>query len=361
MPALNIGDTIGDFQVVGILGVGGMGAVYRVRNVISDREDALKILLSDLRGTPDVADRFAREIKIQASLNHPNIASLRAALRVDNQLLMILELVEGITLEQRLRQGRADIGQGIDWIIAVLGALSYAHSLGITHRDIKPANIMVTRANEVKLLDFGIARSIADPGLTKAGVAVGSLHYMSPELIQGLPPTARSDIYSLGITFYELLTVQRPFQCKNHYEIMRAQVDQAPASPEHINSNVSPELAGIVLRAMAKRPEDRFQNAKEFRSALENLRRIESTISFRTFKSEPRQLRLVEKVDGSPDAATLDQVANDLAKYVGPIANILVNRATKRSSGVGQFYNLLANEIPSWTDRLKFLESHRKF
>jgi len=111
MAAFNIGDTIGDYQVVGQLGVGGMGTVYRVRNVISDREDALKVLLPDLRAELDVAERFAREIKIQASLDHPNIASLRTALRIDNQLLMIMELVEGVTLERRLREAPSIYGK----------------------------------------------------------------------------------------------------------------------------------------------------------------------------------------------------------------------------------------------------------
>lgn len=384
MASLNVGDAVGDYEVVGILGVGGMGTVYRVRNVISDREDALKVLLPDLRAAPDVAERFAREIKIQASLNHPNIASLRTALRVENQLLMIVELVEGVTLEQRLRLGPVDVWQGVDWTIAVLEALSYAHSLGVTHRDIKPANIMVTPSNTVKLLDFGIARSIADPGLTRTGVAVGSLHYMSPELIQGLPPDARADIYSLGITSYELLTGQRPFQGKSHYEIMRAHLEQSPVLPQQINSNIPPDLSSLVLRAMAKRPEDRFQSAAEFRSALEALRGGQRTELLTTLSqsSNSESYRTEAKTPmpavssptptapvssptlsraWSPDPAFLDQVTKELAKYVGPIAKVLVGRAAKSSSGYRQFYELLADEIPSWTDRMKFLESRRKF
>ena len=209
----DIGSRVGDYEVLEVLGAGGMGRVYKVRNVISDRVEAMKVLLPDLQGDAELADRFMREIKVQASLDHPNIAALHTALRLDNQLLMLMEYVEGVTIEAVLRSGRIPIDKAIDYTAQVLSALSYAHAHGVVHRDLKPANMIVTPSGVVKLMDFGIAKMAADRKLTQTGRTVGSLYYMSPEQIKGaadLDP--RSDLYSLGISLYEMVTGARPFQ-----------------------------------------------------------------------------------------------------------------------------------------------------
>src|SRR5207247_2221122 len=135
-----------------------MGQVYKVRNLISDRIEAVKVLLPDLRNEPELADRFMREIKVQASLNHPYIASLHTALRIDNQLVMVMELLEGVTLDARICHSPIPIDESVRYIGQVLEALSYSHARGVVHRDIKPANIMITPQGTVKLMDFGIAR-----------------------------------------------------------------------------------------------------------------------------------------------------------------------------------------------------------
>lgn len=170
-----IGDTIGDYQIVDVLGRGGMGKVFRVRNLISDRLDALKIIAPDLGDNPELADRFLREIKVHASLDHPNIAALRTALRVGNQIAMVMELVEGMDLDEKLRQGPLPVRKAVDTVDQVLSALAFAHGRGIVHRDIKPPNIIVTPAGLVKLTDFGIAQTVGDPRLTATGMALGSL------------------------------------------------------------------------------------------------------------------------------------------------------------------------------------------
>ena len=153
---------IGDYEVLGELGSGGMGRVYRVRNVISDRVEAMKILLPDLVGRQELVERFLREIKLLAAMNHPNIASLRTALTVDNQLIMIMEYVEGQSLAGRLAHGPIPVGDALTYVEQVLGALHYAHGRHVIHRDIKPANMMLTPQGVVKLMDFGIARSGGD-------------------------------------------------------------------------------------------------------------------------------------------------------------------------------------------------------
>jgi len=201
---------IGDYEVLAEIGRGGMGKVFRVRNVLSDRIDAMKVLLPDLVESQELAARFLREIKVLAALNHPHIAALRTALTADNQLVMIMEYVEGQSLAQRLRHGAIPTPQAIAYIDQVLDALDYAHKQHVVHRDIKPANMMVTPAGVVKLMDFGIARAKGDQTLTAVDTTTGSLGYMSPEQVHGKPTDGRSDLYSVGISLYEMVTGERP-------------------------------------------------------------------------------------------------------------------------------------------------------
>ncbi len=271
--ALNIGDTIGDYQIVGILGAGGMGKVYKVRNVISDRVEAMKVLLPNLTEAPELADRFIREIKTLASLNHPNIAALHTALRQENQLLMIMEFVEGRTLEDRLREGPVTVWEAVDAISQALLALGYAHERGIVHRDIKPANMMVTATGEVKLMDFGIAKAMADRKLTMTGTTLGSLFYMSPEQVKGSATLdGRSDLYSIGVTLYELVTGTRPFKGDSDYSIMVAHLEQQPVPPLQVDPTLPSSLNEIIMTAIQKDAEQRFQTAQAFRVALESVK-----------------------------------------------------------------------------------------
>ena len=267
--SLEIGSTIGDYQIVQILGAGGMGKVYKVRNVISDRVEAMKVLLPNLASDPELADRFMREIKVQASLTHPNIAQLHTAQRVDNQLLMIMEFVEGQALDSVLKTTKVPVRQGVDYVCQVLSALAYAHSHGVIHRDIKPANMMLTTDGVIKLMDFGIAKITADRNITQAGQTVGSLYYMSPEQIQGAKDLGpRSDLYSLGVSLYEIVTGARPFSGDSDFSIMAAHLQQTPVSPIQYDPNLTPALNEVILMSIAKDPERRFQTADAFRNAL---------------------------------------------------------------------------------------------
>ena len=267
---LQIGSTVGDYQVISILGAGGMGKVYKVRNIISDRVEAMKVLLPDLANAPELADRFLREIKVQASLEHPNIASLHTALRVENQLLMLMEFVEGETLEQKLKeQGRIPVANAVDYISQVLSALEYAHAHGVIHRDIKPANMMLTTAGVVKLMDFGIAKASSDHKLTVTGTTLGSLYYMSPEQIQGATNLdARSDLYSVGVSLYELVTGRRPFDGDSQFAIMSAHLKNTPVPPVEIDPALPQAVNDVILLSVAKDPNARFQGAGAFRNAL---------------------------------------------------------------------------------------------
>jgi serine/threonine-protein kinase len=263
-----INKRIGDYEILNELGAGGMGKVYKVRNVISDRIEAMKILLPDLAGRQELAARFQREIKVLAALDHPNIAALRTALTLDNQLVMIMEYVEGTTLTQRMQQGQIPVADAVNYISQVLDALGYAHQHHVIHRDIKPANMMLTPQGIVKLMDFGIARSGDESTLTMTGTTLGSLGYMSPEQVKGEPTDARSDLYSVGISLYEMATGRRPFRESSDYSIMAAQVNQPPTPPIDIKPGLPPALNEIILLAIAKDPAGRFQSADAFKNAL---------------------------------------------------------------------------------------------
>jgi len=266
--ALAPGQRIGDYEVLDLLGTGGMGRVYRVRNVISDRVEALKILLPDYASEPDLAARFMAEIRTLATLEHPNIAQLRTAFQFENQLVMVMEFVEGATLDQVASQSRVPVSQVLEYSMQILSALSYAHARGVTHRDIKPSNIMITAHGLAKLMDFGIAKSSGDLQLTRPGTTMGSVYYMSPEQVRGGTVDARSDLYSFGVTLYELLTGRRPFQADTSFTVLNAQLNEKPTPPMEVNPSLPPALNSIILCAMSKEPADRFQSADAFRNAI---------------------------------------------------------------------------------------------
>lgn len=262
---------IGDYEILEVLGTGGMGQVFKVRNVISDRIEAMKIILPDLAGRQDLADRFLREIKLLAGLNHPNIAALRTALTVNNQLVMIMEYVAGTTVSARLQKGPLAVADAVNYTSQVLEALSFAHQHNIIHRDIKPSNMMVTPEGVVKLMDFGIARSGDASDLTETGMALGSLYYMPPEQVKGQPTDSRSDLYSVGASLYEMVTGEHPFKADSSYSLMAAHVQQPPRPPIELRANLPGALNEIILLAMAKEPGQRFQTADAFRNSLQTV------------------------------------------------------------------------------------------
>ena len=262
---------IGDYQILDELGSGGMGRVWRVRNVITDRIEAMKVLLPDLAGRQELAARFQREIKLMASLNHPNIAALRTAFTADNQLYMVMEYVEGTNLADKLEKGPIAVGDAVNYISQVLSAVSYAHQQHIIHRDIKPANMMLTPQGVIKLMDFGIARGGEERSLTMTGTTMGSLSYMSPEQVKGEATDARSDLYSVGVSLYEFVTGQRPFTATSDYSIMAAHVKEAPKPPVELHPGLPAALNEIILMAIAKDPAQRFQTADAFRNALSSV------------------------------------------------------------------------------------------
>jgi serine/threonine-protein kinase len=343
--AIQVGDTVGDYQVIGLLGRGGMGRVYRVRSLLTDREEAMKVVAPDVADKPELAERFLHEIKLHARLEHPHIASLLSAQRAGDLIVMILELVDGVSLETVVRSGPLDPRLAVRYVGEVLSALTYAHSMGIVHRDIKPANILLNRQGSVKLTDFGISRAAADTHLTGTGIAVGSIWYMSPEQIRSLPVDARSDLYSLGISFYEMLTGQRPIQGDSDYAIMNAQLLTVPPPPSAVIGGLPAGLSEIVMKALAKEPAMRFQSAAEFQSALSSLGpQLPETVMP---APQPPQPALTP--------AEIEQLARRLSTSMGPIARRVTEDASRRFPNMAELVAHLAGQIPDPAERAAFL------
>ena len=317
--AFQAGDRLGGYEVVGELGAGGMGKVYRVRNLISHREEAMKILLPNLTSDRDLAERFLREIQVQGRLQHPNIAALNTAFEFENQLVMVMELVDGVSLQERLKQGALSLNETVDYGCQVLRALSYAHKQGVVHRDIKPANMMLTPAGVVKLLDFGIAKAAADRKLTMTGSTVGSLHYMAPEQIQGKVPDPRSDLYSLGISLYQFATGLRPIDGHSDFDIMTAHLQAQPIPPIQQDPRIPESLSNIILMSLQKDPDKRFQSADAFLTAMES-------IGGGVPKAVPKATQTVAYAGGPAPATPVQKRGNQRAVYMaaGAVAALVV-------------------------------------
>ena len=265
-----IGQKIGGYEIAEIRETDASGVTFKVRNVLAQRFEVLKILPKGLKDDQERVDRFLRETKIRARLSHPNIVSFYNAMELEDQLVMTTELVEGSTLEALLKAGSMDTGKAVDYTAQVLSALVYAHANGIVHRNLSPVDMIVTERGALKLMDFGLAKMYADPSLTQAGTMIGSLHYTAPEQVKGLPTLdERTDIYAMGAILYELLSGHKLFESKGQFEVMQAHVQEDPPAPSTINPALSEALSQVAMRALAKEPAERFQTAVQFRSALQ--------------------------------------------------------------------------------------------
>jgi serine/threonine protein kinase len=267
--AFEIGQSAGPYEFVAIEGNSRIGAVYKVRNTFADRFELLRVLPKEQTQNREDVDRFLREIKVHARLSHPNIVSFYTATEIDGQVVTTSEWFEGTTLEKRLEAGPLPLAKALSCMLQVLAALSYAHELGIVHREISPANVLLGPDDCVKLTGFGLAKSPFDAQLTLVGTVMGWIEYMSPEQVKGLLTVdGRTDIYSAGAMLYEMVTGQVPFTGKSQFDVMAAHVGTAPQSPDSLRPGLPADLNGIILRALEKDPERRFQTAAQFRDAL---------------------------------------------------------------------------------------------
>ena len=364
--AIEPGQRIGDYEVVAKLGAGGLGVVYEVQHVISQRREAMKILLPDQSGAADMVERFRREVQTLAALNHLNIATLHTAFYYENQLAMVMELIHGETLRDRRLKAAIALPQALDIMGQVLRALVYAHGLGVVHRDIKPSNIMITHEGVVKLLDFGIAVTNQATHLTRAGFLVGSIDYMSPEQVNGGRATARSDIYAVGVTLYELLTGRLPIVGSTPYEVMMGHLQQIPPPPHELAPQIPPALSLAVMRSLSKDPEQRFATAEEF------LQAIDPGAAPRPQQPAPAAVPVtvlrpttasLDRKSGSGSGfqnLALEEISRNLAVYIGPVAKFVVKKLAAQTEDLDAIYREAAKQIASDADRAAFLRSRHR-
>ncbi|HEU0107420.1 MAG TPA: protein kinase, partial [Vicinamibacteria bacterium] len=266
-PGLGASDRFGEFQLLEPLGKGGMAAVFKAER--RGEVCALKRPLTAFLEDPDFLERFLREAEIGRTLHHPNIIRIFERGDVGGVPYFTMELVRGDTLHARIRaQGAMDARTATDVVAQVAEALDYAHLKGVIHRDLKPSNIMILEDGTVKVMDYGIARARRFDGLTLTGAFLGTPDYVAPETAEGKGADARSDLYSLGIVFYEILTGQKPFVGDSPFATLRKHVSEPPTPPSLIAPGVPRELEAIILKLLSKSPDDRYPGAEELVIAL---------------------------------------------------------------------------------------------
>ncbi|HSL89502.1 MAG TPA: protein kinase [Ignavibacteriaceae bacterium] len=268
-----VGRIIQNYKIISLIGEGGMGTVYKVLDFKLDRYSAIKILNPREIKNPRFVERFKREAKNQARLSHPNIVSVYGFVEAKDILGFVMEYIEGRTVEQYLLEyGRLSLNDSIQIMKQVLIGAAYAHSEGFIHRDLKPSNIIIDSKGVVKITDFGIAKSVNESmSITKAGTKVGTIYYMSPEQIAGLESTIKSDLYSLGITFYEMISGRVPYNFNSEYDILDAHMNSIPALLSDSFPEIPSEIDLVVLRAMNKAADGNFNDCNDFIFELENL------------------------------------------------------------------------------------------
>ena len=285
-----IGETLSHYKITGMLGEGGMGVVYRAEDSELGREVALKLLPPEMADNPKRLERFRREAKAVAALNHPNIVTIHSIESVEATHFLTMELVEGESLNHIIPPGGLPLAKVFDIAIPLADALSSAHERGIVHRDFKPANVMVTGENRIKVLDFGLAKLVEDPDaetgdpaltsiptqvteLTAEGMVMGTAPYMSPEQVEGRAMDHRTDIFSLGVVLYEMATGGRPFAGDTSAAMVSSILRDTPPTVTEINESLPRHLARIIQHCLEKDPEARYQSAKDVRNELRSLRR----------------------------------------------------------------------------------------
>lgn len=260
-----IGSNIENYKIVSLLGEGGMGIVYRAFDLKLERYVALKILNSQATTNSQFKERFKREAKHQAKLNHSNIVPVYGFTEQNGILGIVMEYVEGETLEKLIeRKGRLQLLDSLYIIKQLLSGISYAHKKGFIHRDIKPSNIIVSTENNIKIMDFGISKSLNElHGITKTGTKMGTILYMSPEQIKAQEPTAQSDLYSIGITFFEMLAGKTPFDIGNEFQIMEAHLKKNPPKLSNTYNYIPDDSDKIIQKSLAKQLNKRYLTCEE--------------------------------------------------------------------------------------------------
>jgi eukaryotic-like serine/threonine-protein kinase len=266
-----VGETIaGRYEVEALVGHGGMSSVYKARDSLLERNVALKILHEQYNGDDDFVERFKREARAVAQLQHPNIVTVIDRGEANDRQFIVFEYIDGENLKELVvRKGRLDVREALEIAAEVARGLAFAHSQGLVHRDVKPQNVLLNGDGRPKVTDFGIARSLDVDGMTQTGTVLGTSNYIAPEQASGQPVDTQSDVYALGVVLYEMLAGEVPFPGESFVVVAMKHVHEPPPSLLEVRRDVPPRVADAVDRALEKDPEQRFPSMDEFASELE--------------------------------------------------------------------------------------------
>ncbi|RPI66536.1 MAG: protein kinase, partial [Ignavibacteriales bacterium] len=275
-----VGQTVSHYKIIEKLGEGGMGVVYKAKDSKLDRLVAIKFLTSGSSNNEENKARFIQEAKAAASLNHPNILSIYEIDKDEKNQFIVMEFIEGDVLKSLLKAGKSvSLDQAISWVIQTAKGLKVAHDRNIVHRDIKSENLMITKDGQVKIMDFGIAKLKGSSGLTKTGMSVGTLSYMSPEQVQGIGVDQRSDIWSLGVVFYELLTGELPFKTEHDAALIYMISNEDVTPPSSLDRKIPNQIDTIIRKMLDKDWSLRYQNLNDFINDIEAVKKELETSS----------------------------------------------------------------------------------
>lgn len=293
-----IGTVLGErYEILDVVGSGGMAIVYKAKDRLLDRFVAVKMLREELQDDREFVERFKAEARSAASLNHPNVVSVFDVGTDGDREYFVMEYIEGVTLKEIIESKTLTWKRSCAYGVQIAGAIEHAHRKNIVHRDIKPHNIMITKDNVVKVTDFGIARAVTTSTIVRAGNVIGSVHYFSPEQACGGVVDFKSDIYSMGVVLYEMLTGRVPFDAENPVAIAKMHVDNQPQPPIEINAEIPEALNDIVLKAMSKQPMKRYQSPALLAADLKQVASNPSGISVKD-NDATQFVPVVEPSDG---------------------------------------------------------------